>query len=503
MNEIWPKPIPLDRLERPPYPVNALPQVIRDYVVAVAESLQVPVDLPANLIMTAISAPLSKRFCVQVLPDWVEPCNLYSVTALPPAHRKSATFKAVTDPIEEMEKRAYQNLAPLVRKRASEIKIMNARLKQAEKWAMDAEPNEQAQAMDEVHKLQEKIPEPLHLPRLVADNVTQEKLVSLLADNGGRLALLSAEGGIFNIMDGQYNKSGSGPDIDVFLKAHAGDHIRTDRMTRTGDKVDNAALTIGLTVQPEVLLEMVQNPAFRKRGLPARFLFSYPHAPLGTRLIDTPAILPPIKHGYSNLIRRLYKHSLKETGETLLSGELIQLDHQAQALLSEYRHRNEAALGPGQKLEHISDWGGKLCGAIIRLAAVLHACKHPENPAGVAMSADTLASAITLGDYYESHALAVFGQMGRTTSADASSFLNWIVKNNIEQFTARNAFKAVKNKRFETMDALWPVLALLEERHYIRRLPEQERSGPGQKPSPSYEVNPANCAQNRQNRQIA
>jgi len=503
MNDIWPKPIPLDKLERPPFPVDALPKVIRDYAAALSESLQVPVDLPANLILTAISAPLAKRFCAQVLPDWIEPCNLYSVTALPPAHRKSATFKAVTEPIEAMEKRARQNLAPLVTKRTSEIRIMSARLKQAEKRAMEADPGEQASAMDEVHELQGKIPQPLHLPRLVADNVTQEKLISLLADNGGRLALLSAEGGIFNIMDGQYNKSGSGPDIDVFLKAHAGDHIRTDRMSRSGDKVDNAALTIGLTVQPEVLLEMVQNSAFRKRGLPARFLFSYPHAPLGARLIDTPSILPPIRHGYTNLIRRLYEHSLKETGETQLPGELILLDHQAQALFSEYRHRNEAALGPGQPLEYISDWGGKLCGAIIRLSVVLHASQHPENPAGVAISADTIASAITLGDYYESHALAVFGQMGRTTSEDAASFLNWIVKNNIKNFTARDAFKAIKNKQFNTMDDLWPVLSLLEERDYIQHLPEQERKGPGQKPSPPYKVNPTICTQNRQNRQIA
>lgn len=42
------------------------------------------------------------------------------------------------------------------------------------------------------------------LPRLVADDVTPEAAASLLADHGGRLAIISAEGGIFDTMAGRY-----------------------------------------------------------------------------------------------------------------------------------------------------------------------------------------------------------------------------------------------------------------------------------------------------------
>ncbi len=37
-------------------------------------------------------------------------------------------------------------------------------------------------------------------PRLVADDVTPEALVSLLCEQGGRMAVMSAEGDLFDIM---------------------------------------------------------------------------------------------------------------------------------------------------------------------------------------------------------------------------------------------------------------------------------------------------------------
>ena len=43
------------------------------------------------------------------------------------------------------------------------------------------------------------------MPRLVADDVTSEAAASLLAEQGGRLAVLSAEGGIFTTLAGRYS----------------------------------------------------------------------------------------------------------------------------------------------------------------------------------------------------------------------------------------------------------------------------------------------------------
>ena len=85
------------------------------------------------------------------------------------------------------------------------------------------------------------------MPRLLADNVTPEAAASLLAEQGGRLAVLSAEGGIFDILAGRY--SGGMPDLDVWLKGHAGDPLRVDRKGRAAGVRAVARSDIGLTVQ--------------------------------------------------------------------------------------------------------------------------------------------------------------------------------------------------------------------------------------------------------------
>lgn len=116
------------------------------------------------------------------------------------------------------------------------------------------------------------------LPRLIADDVTSEQAASLLADQGGKLAVLSPGGGIFATLAGRYSGA---PNLEVFLKGHAGDMLRVDRRSRPAEHVDWPALTRGLAVQPEVLRDIAQMPGFRGKGLLARILFAVPENTVG------------------------------------------------------------------------------------------------------------------------------------------------------------------------------------------------------------------------------
>ena len=51
------------------------------------------------------------------------------------------------------------------------------------------------------------------IPRLVADDITPEAAVSPLAEQGRRLAIISAEGGIFDIIAGRYTWSLANMDV--------------------------------------------------------------------------------------------------------------------------------------------------------------------------------------------------------------------------------------------------------------------------------------------------
>lgn len=69
------------------------------------------------------------------------------------------------------------------------------------------------------------------LPQLWAQDVTPEQLGVRLAEQGERLALLSAEGGLFENFAGRYSKEKS-VKIDLLLQAYDGAPHRVDRLSR-------------------------------------------------------------------------------------------------------------------------------------------------------------------------------------------------------------------------------------------------------------------------------
>src|SRR5204862_4537998 len=105
---------------------------------------------------------------------------------------------------------------------------------------------------------------------------TPEALATLMADHRGLMAVFSDEGGIFDLLAGRYSKGV--PNLDLWLKGHAGSSVRVDRADRTRPPImiDRPHLTVGISPQPSVLASLGNKPGFRERGLLARFLFAVP-----------------------------------------------------------------------------------------------------------------------------------------------------------------------------------------------------------------------------------
>jgi putative DNA primase/helicase len=93
-------------------------------------------------------------------------------------------------------------------------------------------------------------PEPLTVPRLFTDDTTPEKLANLLLVNQERMAVISDEGGTFEVLSGLYSNGKS--NVNTYLKAHSGTPVRVDR--QLGSVIlDKPALSFGLAVHPDVI----------------------------------------------------------------------------------------------------------------------------------------------------------------------------------------------------------------------------------------------------------
>ena len=85
--------IPLNNVHLPPpFPVDCLPPVLRDYVNFVSQTVQVYPDMPASLVLSVLSVCLQGKAKVRFSPFWAENINLYVMIAAPPGERKSSVF---------------------------------------------------------------------------------------------------------------------------------------------------------------------------------------------------------------------------------------------------------------------------------------------------------------------------------------------------------------------------------------------------------------------------
>ena len=142
------------------------------------------------------------------------------------------------------------------------------------------------------------------MPRFVADDVGPEKAAAIMAEQGGRLAILSAEGGPFVTLAGRYARE---PNLDFFPKSWNGDLIRVDRIGRPPDHIPCPALTLGLAVQPEVLKQIFGRPGLDVRGLLARVLYSMPPNTVGHRRIRTTPVPPDVSGRYERTVDMLVR----------------------------------------------------------------------------------------------------------------------------------------------------------------------------------------------------
>ncbi|WP_117198333.1 YfjI family protein [Nocardiopsis sp. TNDT3] len=483
--EGWDAPTPLGaRGTLPAFPADCLPDWVAAFVTAVAEETQTPVDAAGCVALAALSTAAGGRAIVQVRGTYTEPVNLFTVVALPPASRKSAVFRAITSPILKVEAELTERIKPQIveAELAREVAAGVAEKAKAKAVSSKGAPDALADASDAAAAIEE-ITIPV-VPQLVADDVTPERAASILCDQGGRLAVLSAEGGIFQILAGRYSGA---PNFDLFLKGHAGDMLRVDRRDRT-EHVETAVLTLGLAVQPDVIREIATGPGFRGKGLLGRFLYALPESNIGTRNVDPAPVPADVAATYEERLMRMVVHLFDWTDPIRL-----QLSPEADELRLDYARKLEPRLHPRTgDLGHMSDWAGKSVGAIVRIAALLHLADNPVDGYRLPIGGDTMAAAIRIGEYFTRHAEAAFDHMGADPETErARLVLDWLRRKQPARFTVREAFSGLPRGTFPKVADVLPSLELLEGYGWIAMEPPPPRNPKGGRPpSPAYQVHP-------------
>lgn len=474
-------PIPLEGKKVPTFPVEALPKDIADYVLAVAESTQTPVDVAACASLSVLSIGTQGKYVIRPKADWTEPVNTFIAVFMPPSERKSAVCSLMSKPMNEYEKEWNRQHSAEIEFSKTERSILERRLK-----ALEDQASKGKAEMADVRRTSEELSafKDRKALRFYADDVTTEKLVNMISENDGKAAIFSPEGGIFDLLKGMYTRY---VNIDVFLKGYSGDPIRVDRIGRESETIYNPVLTMMLMAQPSVLAGVMGNDNFRGRGLTARFLYCVPESNVGNRRYRSEAIPEDVYRNYERCIRGILKD------EPYDAPKVITLSDEADAMLEAFSEEIE----PKLKTDYvdIADWAGKLVGSTVRIAALL--CRAESRIAEEFMdelepfvvSGDVMTRAILIGRYFIEHAKSAFSLLGADESIKNCKYVLSAIKNaGLAEVNRRDIMRLCRS--FKTKYAVQPVIDQLVEYGYLAIKPDARQSGRGRTPLEVYMVNP-------------
>ncbi|MEG0692624.1 MAG: DUF3987 domain-containing protein, partial [Oscillospiraceae bacterium] len=184
----WKNPVPLNEdLSLPPFPTECLPKNVKEFVNAIAENTATSPDMAGSCALSILSTVLQGKFETVGKQGYTEPLNLYLLIIAKPGERKSAIVKEMTKSIYSYEKSENKKRQPEIDRQEFELK---AKYNLIEQLTKKGKVQEAFALKEECRKIEETKVHPL---RLIADDITPEALATLLADNQGRLSIISTE----------------------------------------------------------------------------------------------------------------------------------------------------------------------------------------------------------------------------------------------------------------------------------------------------------------------
>jgi Protein of unknown function (DUF3987)/BT4734-like, N-terminal domain len=247
-------------MELPPAPVPYVPPpleifspVLRDYVQAWAETLNVDVAYICNPILSSIGAAIGNSRVIRLKKGFCQPPIFWTGNVGRSGFLKTPAIEKGTHAIREREE---------------ELKRLN-------KQAREIYEEEIADWNHAPGKTRGSKPQPPTKRTVRTGNLTIESLLYLL-DNNPR-GVLGVNDELAGLIEGvnQY-KGGKGSDVSVYLELHNGSYVSWNR--RTDDlhyRIPHPRVNLAGGIQPATL-KKVMTEDFFLRGFPARFLFVHP-----------------------------------------------------------------------------------------------------------------------------------------------------------------------------------------------------------------------------------
>lgn len=478
----WDEPVPLvSNRDLPTFPTGALPPTLGGMVQAVAANTQTPVDLPAVIGLAALAASLVGRVEFEIRDGWCEPVTVYALGLIGSGNRKSSLVRPLTQPLWDAQADLQRDTYTVRDRTRQEKEMVKAQLDGAKsRLKKQGQGDDAEREFMELQVAFDALAEP-NVPVLIVNDATPEALAKTMCEQGERLAMFDAEGGgLTTMVGGRYTTA---PNLDLMLKAHAGDSVSQVRVGRDSVSMQRPVFVMGVLSQPETLRELRGVEGARERGLFARLLVAAPPDMLGQRAAEVAPIGLSVIAQYRALLMNFVTTLWVEP-----QPRLLRPDREAYQALMSYHDHVESRLGPEGDLRPLEGYAGKLVGAAARYAALHHLAWYGVAGLNYPVTAASVSWGIEIATWATEHHRFAVAELGLTGNAlDGQRVLTWLTRLATSEVTTR---QVQRETNLPTVDQTVAALELLEERGWVRREASVAKSGPGRKSSPRWAVHP-------------
>ncbi len=364
-----------------PYPIDALPPIIRGAVEEVSRFIQAPVALAANSALACLATACQGHFNVCRDSKLIGPTSLFFLTIAESGERKTSCDNFFSNELEATEMRLQQGKAEEVSQYISNKATWTRKVegidRGIEKLSAEIHKTEKEKLIKELEskraELRKEEPIAPKVPIILRTDDTPENLRHALMFEWPSAGIISSEGGMV-LSSRALNKESINGTLSMYDHIWDGKPWKIGRVTSKSFKVSGVRLSMGLQVQTGVFDQFFganENIA-RNVGFIARCLFSYPCSTQGQRLYKAAPDKMLMLDAFNQKVR-----SLLELEHTFVNGVLtlknIPLNKDAHKIWAEFHDQCETELRKGGKYESIKDVTSKIAENAARIAALFAA----------------------------------------------------------------------------------------------------------------------------------
>lgn len=373
----------------PEFPVNSLPEPLRDYVLRYAVVLDVPAGMIATPLLVAGGAALGNTARLQLKRGFTQTAGLYGAVVAHPGKTKSPALKVAVAPLWALQLQAKRDYD-----------------EEHAAWKIEVAAAKAAPKSEKRH-----IPDEPTMKDIVTTDATVEALFAMHGDGPGLLIVRDELAGLVAAFD-QY-KGGKGSDKQAMLQAWAQTPVKIDRKSGPPAIIDDPVIAVIGGIQPDMLQDLLthvdSDGGVLRDGFLDRFIFDYPDTK-PTRWNDNEANILLDGETLS-----LFAQLRNPPGGLPPESITVRLSADAKALWTKWFNDNAKQTDDASGLR--AGFFSKMPLQLARLALILHAFTNPGDIARD-VSAVTMTAAITLVEFYRANAIRTLSHYKETSSSD-------------------------------------------------------------------------------------